>query len=321
MFSRCGACILAENERSRAADLHSTMLIHPDRLFPSEPKTREVERLLYENVRGLPIISPHGHTRAEWFARNEPFPDPAALIVQLDHYICRMLYSRGVSLDDLEIGVRESRNPRRVWRVFAEHYYLFRGTPTRTWLDQTFEEVFGLHDHLAKETADVYFDTISQRLQSPEFLPRALFDRFHIEVLATTDSPLDSLEHHQTIRNSNWKRRVVPTFRPDPVVDPEHCGFLENVGALGDQSGEDVTSWKGYLCALRSTRKRFQDIGCTATDHGHPTAATADLPESEASSLYDRVRSGRADASQRELFRAQMLTEMARMSLDDSLVM
>jgi len=297
------------------------MLIHPDRLFPSEPKTREVARTLYESVRGLPIISPHGHTKAGWFAQNAPFPDPAALIVQPDHYICRMLYSQGISLEDLEIGTRETRNPRKVWSIFAEHYYLFRGTPTRIWLDQTFEEVFGLGDPLAKETADVYFDAISEKLQTSEFLPRSLFDRFRIEVLATTDSPLDSLEHHQAIRDSNWKRRVVPTFRPDPVVDPEHCRFLENVEVLGEKSGEDVSSWSGYLSAMRSTRKHFQDLGCTATDHGHPTAVTADLPQTEAASLYDRVRSGRAEASQRELFRAQMLTEMARMSLDDGMVM
>lgn len=297
------------------------MLNHPDRLFPADPKTREVARTLYQRVRELPIISPHGHTKAEWFARNEPFPDPAALIVQPDHYICRMLYSQGISLEDLEIGVRERKNPRKVWRVFAEHYYLFRGTPTRIWLDQTFEELFGLNDPLTNETADLYFDAISEKLQNPEFLPRMLFDRFHIEVLATTDSPIDALDHHQAIRDSNWKRRVVPTFRPDPVVDPDHCGFLENVGVLGENSGEDTGAWAGYLSALRLARKRFQDLGCTATDHGHPTVATADLSENEAASLYDTVRSGRADASQRELFRAQMLTEMAGMSLDDGLVM
>src|SRR4029077_14243100 len=197
------------------------MLIHPDRLFPSERNTREVARALYEHVRNLPIISPHGHTKAEWFARNEPFPDPAELIVQPDHYICRMLYSQGVSLEDLEIGTREERHPRKVWRIFAEHYHLFRGTPTRIWLDQTFEGVFGLSEPLAKATADVYFDTISERLQSPQFLPRALYEQFNIEVLATTDSPLDSLEHHKAICGSRWKGRVLPTFRPDPVVDPD----------------------------------------------------------------------------------------------------
>jgi glucuronate isomerase len=297
------------------------MLIHPDRLFPCDLKTREVARALYESVRGLPIVSPHGHTKAEWFARNEPFPDPAQLIVQPDHYVCRMLYSRGVTLEDLAIGVQSRRNPRKTWRIFAEHYYLFRGTPTRIWLDQTFEEVFGLKVPLSQETADTYFDTISEQLQSPEFLPCALFDRFRIEVLATTDSPLDSLEHHQAIRASNWKGSVLPTFRPDSVVDPDHRGFLKNVEVLGEKSGEDVSSWKAYLSALRSARERFKKLGCTATDHGHPTAATADLSEAEAAVLYDNVRCGRADASQRELFRAQMLTEMARMSLGDGLVM
>jgi glucuronate isomerase len=297
------------------------MLIHPDRLFPADPETREVARRLYQATRTLPILSPHGHTRAEWFSRNEPFPDPAQLIVQPDHYICRMLYSQGIALEDLEIGVSEQRNPRKVWRIFAENYYLFRGTPTRIWLDQTFEEVFQLTVALSKSTADAYFDAISEKLQSPAFLPRALFDQFKIEALATTDSPLDSLEHHSAIRNSDWRGRVLPTFRPDPVVDPDRRGFQQNVDLLGDHARESVASWKGYLSALRSARRRFQELGCTATDHGHPTAATADLSDREAAALYDKVRGGNATSSDKELFRAQMLTEMAQMSLDDGLVM
>src|SRR5580765_506213 len=297
------------------------MLIHPDRLFPCERSAREVARALYDNVRNLPIVSPHGHTKAEWFALNQPFPDPAQLMVQPDHYICRMLYSQGVSLEELEIGVRDGRNPRKVWGAFAEHYHLFRGTPSRIWLDQTFDEVFGLTEPLGNKTADLYFDTISAKLQSPEFLPRALYERFNIEVLATTDSPLDSLEHHKAIGDSKWKGHVVPTFRPDPVVDPDHPGFLTNLDTLAGKSGEEVGSWKGYLAALKTMRERFERLGCTATDHGHPTAATADLSELEASGLYVRIKAGQADASQRELFRAQMLTEMARMSLEDGLVM
>src|ERR1700740_2449790 len=173
------------------------MLIHPDRLFPSEHNTREVTRALYEHVRNLPIVSPHGHTKAEWFARNEPFPDPAQLVVQPDHYICRMLYSQGVTLEDLQIGTREERNGRKVWRIFAEHYHLFRGTPTRIWLDFAFQELFGLTERLSGKNADPYFDAISEKLSTPEFLPRALYQRFHIEILATTNSPLDSLADHQ----------------------------------------------------------------------------------------------------------------------------
>jgi glucuronate isomerase len=154
------------------------MLIHPDRLFPAEPGTRKIARTLYEHVRTLPIVSPHGHTQAAWFARNEPFPDPAKLFVQPDHYIFRMLYSQGVSLEDLEIGQPEVKDARRVWRIFASHYYLFRGTPTRLWLDFAFQELFGLEQRLSEETADLYFDTISEKLRTPEFLPRALYERF-----------------------------------------------------------------------------------------------------------------------------------------------
>jgi glucuronate isomerase len=297
------------------------MLIHPDRLFPAESNARRIATTLYQHVRTLPIVSPHGHTQAAWFAGNQPFSDPPQLFVQPDHYVSRMLYSQGVSLEDLEMGQRELKDARKVWRIFAAHYYLFRGTPTRLWLDFAFQELFGLQDRLSEKTADPYFDTISEKLQTPEFLPRALYERFNLEVLATTDSPLDSLSDHEAIRESDWKARIVPTFRADPVVDPEFTGFAENIAKLAEQTGEDSSTWAGYLNALRKTRLRFRELGCTATDHGHPTARTANLRELEAAELFRRVIAGSADAQQQELFRAQMLTEMARMSLEDGLVM
>jgi glucuronate isomerase len=297
------------------------MLIHSDRLFPPEPGTRRIARTLYEGVRNLPIISPHGHTHAVWFAKNEPFSDPASLFVRPDHYIVRMLYSQGVSLEDIEIGRTTLRNPREVWRIFASHYFLFRGTPTRMWLDSAFQELFGLEQRLSEKTADMYFDTISEKLGTPEFLPRALYERFNLEVLATTDSPLDSLTGHQALRESNWKGRILPTFRPDSVVDPEFEGFAENIVTLSEKAGEDTSTWAGYLHALRVMRARFRELGCTATDHGHPTARTANLPAAEAAQLFHRVIAGGGDAGQHEFFRAQMLTEMARMSLEDGLVM
>jgi glucuronate isomerase len=297
------------------------MLIDENRLFPSESGTRKIAKALYAHVRDLPIISPHGHTQAAWFAKNQPFPDPAKLFVEPDHYVYRMLYSQGVPLEDLEIERAELKDARKVWRIFASHYYLFRGTPTRLWLDFAFQELFGLEERLSEKTADLYFDTISEKLLTPEFLPRALYERFNLEVLATTDSPLDSLDDHSAIRESKWKARILPTFRPDPVVDPEFAGFAGLIRKLGENTGEDTATWAGYLYALRKTRARFRELGCTATDHGHPTAQTADLPTLEAAELFRRVLAGNADAQQQELFRAQMLTEMAQMSLEDGLVM
>jgi glucuronate isomerase len=296
-------------------------ILHPDRLFPADPETRSIARRLYASISDLPIISPHGHTEAAWFAKNEPFPDPTQLLILPDHYIYRMLYSQGVSMRELGIRQTGAIDSRKIWRIFAEHYHLFRGTPTRMWLDYEFEVLFGLDQRLSASTADHYFDVIAEKLKQPEFLPRALYERFRIEVLSTTDSPLDSLEHHAAIRESNWTARILPTFRPDSVVDPMFQGFHENVARLGEQTGEDTTKWAGYLNALRKSRERFKSLGCTATDHGHPTANTANLNKQEAEKLFTVVLSGNASAEQQELFRAQMLTEMARMSIDDGLVM
>lgn len=294
------------------------------RLFPSDPAARAVAAKLYETVRDLPILSPHGHTDPAWFAKDEPFPNPAALFIQPDHYIFRMLYSQGISLESLgipQMDGKQKADPREVWRIFAKNYYLFRGTPTRLWLDYSFSTLFGLKERLSPENADLYYDTISKALETPEFRPRALFEKFRIEVLSTTDSPLDTLEYHKAIRESGWKGRVLPTFRPDAVVDAEYLGFVENIEKLGEVSGESIATFKGYLNALRNRRAFFKSMGATATDHGHLTAMTADLDAGAAESLYQRILSGKSTPEEQQLFQAQMLTEMAGMSVEDGLTM
>lgn len=301
------------------------MLLHEDRLFPSEPSARSVARSLYASVKDLPIISPHGHTDPAWYALNEPFPDPAQLFVVPDHYVFRMLYSQGIPLETLGIptktGTTVEADGRKIWSIFAEKYYLFRGTPTRMWLDHAFATLFGFEERLSPENADRYYDVIGDHLTKPEFLPRALFERFNIEIIATTESPLDALQHHQTIRASEWPGRVVTAYRPDNVIDPDHPDFTKNLDTFSELTGEDCRNWDGYLAAHRTRRAFFKEMGATSTDHGHPTAATADLSEAEKRSLFGKVTSCEFTPAEAELFRAQMLTEMATMSLDDGLVM
>ena len=300
-------------------------LLDPDRLFPIEPGARGLARDLYETVRGLPIISPHGHTDPRWYAENAPFPDPAQLFVVPDHYVFRMLCSQGVPLAALGVprsdGGPTETDGRKIWHRFAENYHLLRGTPSRLWLDHTFETVFGLDHRLSAGTADHYYDTIAECLARPEFRPRALFERFGIEAISTTDGALDDLRWHAAIRDSGWPGRVVPAYRPDAVVDPDFEGFAGNLDRLGEITGCDTGTWAGYLEAHRARRTFFREYGCTSSDHGHPTARTEDLAPAEAEALFDRIRAGRAGAGDAETFRGQMLTEMARMSLDDGLVL
>jgi len=299
--------------------------LHPDRLFPSDSVIRDIARRLYQQVKDLPIISPHGHTDPRWFSENKPFENPAALLIQPDHYLLRMLYSQGISLESMGIarrdGVAVEQDPRKIWKLFASHYYLFRGTPTRLWLDYVFLNVFSMTEVLSEHTAELYFDHIDALLKTPEFLPRALFERFNIEVLATTESPLNDLCHHQAIQASDWQGRVITAFRPDPVLDPEDANFVENVAKLASITGEDTSSFSGYLAALRQRRLFFKERGATSTDHGHPSALTADLSLAETEKLYAGALAGQLTVAESELFRAQMLTEMAIMSLDDGLVM
>jgi glucuronate isomerase len=300
-------------------------LLVPDRLFPVDPQTRGIARELYQSVADKPIISPHGHTDPRWYAENQPFPDPAQLFITPDHYVFRMLFSQGISLESLGVpradGGPTETDGRKIWRLFAENYHLFRGTPSRLWLDHAFQDVFGMTVPVSKATADETYDHIADCLTKPEFLPRALFERFNIEAIATTESPLDDLRWHRMIRDSGWKGRVVTAYRPDAVVDPEFAGFADNVAQLGELTGEDTSTWEGYLQSHRVRRAYFKEFGATSSDHGHPTARTEDLPAHEAAALFAKALKGLCTAEEADVFRGHMLTEMARMSLEDGLVL
>lgn len=301
------------------------MLLHEDRLFPAEPTMRAIARRLYAPIRDLPIVSPHGHTDPRWFAENKPFPDPATLFVKPDHYIFRMLYSQGVRLEDLGIARKDGgeveSDPRKIWRLFASHWHLFRGTPTRLWFEHAASTIFGVEERLSPANADAIYDRIAEKLTQPEYLPRALFERFNIEAIATTEGALDDLRWHDMIRASGWAGKVVTAYRPDSIVDPEFEGFAGNLDRFGELTGENVQSWSGYLAAHRQRRDYFRQRGATSSDHGHASARTANLSKSECEALFARVVAGKASAEDADLFRGQMLTEMAKMSLDDGLVL
>lgn len=300
--------------------------LHSDRLFPADPERRAVCRTLYERVKDLPIISPHGHTDPSWFAGNNNFSNPAELLIIPDHYVLRMLYSQGVSMEAMGIKPKDGgtyeTDPRKVWQTFAAHYYLLAGTPSRMWFDHVLSEVFGVTDALCAQTADAIYDMIDAALKTDAFKPRALLDRFQIDLIATTEGALDDLRHHKAMIGSGYEHRVITTFRPDDVVDASNPDFAKNLQKLSDLTGCDTRDWAGYLKALLVRRKYFRDVGrATATDHGHPSARTADLSPAECQALLDVCLSGGASPEQCDLFCAQMLTEMAGMSLEDGMTL
>jgi glucuronate isomerase len=291
----------------------NALRLHPDRFFPPDPATRAAARALFARVEKLPILSPHGHTDPKWFATDAPFEDATSLFLWPDHYVMRMLYSQGVTLEAL--GLQDSNADRRgAWRLFGANYHLFRGTPSRLWLDHVFVTVFGFTERLSADNADHYYDAINAALATDAFRPRALFERFAIEKIATTEGALDRLADHETLAR-DWPGRVITTYRPDDVIDPDKDDFAANVERFG------ATSWTSYLQAHYDRRAFFRAHGATATDHGHPTAATASLSTADASALFDRLMRGKREAGDAELFRAQMLTEMAKMSCDDGMTM
>ncbi len=299
--------------------------LSPDRFFDAEPSIRRVARILYEETAGLPLICPHGHVDPALLAENRPFPEPAALLIVPDHYIFRMLYSRGVPLERLGIPTRDGTSvetdPRRIWQLFAEHYYLFLGTPTGVWLEHELSEVFGIHSALNGATAQSVYDAIAERLASPEFLPRALFDRFRIELLATTDAATDALAHHQAIRDSGWSGRVIPTFRPDALFRIALAGWRQELQSLEVCVGRELSTAGAFCDALAERRAFFKSMGATATDHAVVEPYTEWLSPAALEALYQKARSGVATPADQRAFEAHLLIEMARQSVDDGLVM
>jgi glucuronate isomerase len=300
---------------------------HETRYFSPDERTRPIALHLYESVRDLPLVCPHGHVDPRLFSKpDHTFGSPTELLITPDHYILRMLYAQGVSLETMGIprldGGPVESDPRRIWQVFAEHFYLFRGTPSGMWLRDELRDVFGIETKLNSANAQMIYDTIAAKLKTPAFRPRALYEQFNIEVLCTTDAATDTLEHHQKIRESGWEGRILPTFRPDGVINAIHTpAWRANIDKLSAVSGISVTTYKAYIDALEQRRVFFRKMGATATDHGADYATTLVMDDGEAEDLFRRALQGDADERDANRFTAHMLTEMARMSAEDGLVM
>jgi glucuronate isomerase len=307
---------------SRTAD---ALVLHEDRYFDPDPAIRRAARAIYDDTRALPLICPHGHVDPRLLADDEPFAEPTALIITPDHYIFRMLYSQGIPLESLGIPTRDGtpveQDPRKIWQRFADHYHLFRGTPTGAWLDHEFHAVFGIRVRFTSESAQLIYDEILERLGSPEFRPRALFDRFDIEVLTTTDKASDGLSAHQAIRASGWGGRVVPCFRPDAVFRIATQSWRSELDALAAAHGSSLDDYPAFIRAIEERRAYFMSLGATSTDHAVLEPHTARLGDAEADRLFQRARRCEADAADQQRFEAHMLMEMARMSTADGLVM
>jgi glucuronate isomerase len=316
--------------------------MNPDRFFSPDPTTRSLARELYLPIASLPIISPHGHVDPRLFADpNATFGSPADLFIIPDHYVTRMLYSQGIPLEELgvkELGIRElgiadspnalipnsqSLDPdhREIWKLFCQNFHLFRGTPSGIWLTHELSEVFGIDEKPSAANADRLFDTLSEKLSSPEFSPRALFVRFNIEVLATTDAATDTLGELQSMRASGWEGKIIPTFRPDAVVNLDAPNWKSNLERLEQVTNQPITNYQAFIRALESRREFFKSMGATASDHAALTPATAELTPAQAEAIFQRALKGQSEPDDPARFTAHMLMEMARMSIEDGLVM
>lgn len=299
--------------------------LHPDRFFEADTTTRNYSRTIYEHIRFLPIVSPHGHIDPALFSENKPFSNPADLFIKPDHYLFRMLYSQGVSLEQLGIVPTDAseyeKNARTIWKLFSNNYYLFSGTPTGVWLDYELNVLMGITERPNETNADKLYDEIAEKLTSPEFLPRSLYEKFNIEVLSTTDSALDPLTHHIRIQSSGWKGRIIPSFRPDIITDIANPVWHSAISTLETTTGISITTFHDYLSAVRKQRLFFKQRGATATDHGVYIPYTNALSDTDVESLFQRALSETAHPEDAINFSGHMLMEHARMSLDDGLVM
>jgi glucuronate isomerase len=302
--------------------MSQSIAANPDRLLPADPGTRSIARDLLQRVQDLPIISPHGHVDAAVIENNTPFPDPAALLVSPDHYVTRLIHANGIPLDKLRAGGATTPESRDIWRTFVEAWPLFEGTASGYWLRTQFDSVFKLGADLGEMSADASYDAIAAKLVEPGFRPRQLFKDFNIEVLATTDDPLDNLASHKAIaEDPTFNGRVLPTFRPDQYLNIAHPTWSANVDRLIAAAGDGATGYAAYITALENRRRYFVEHGAVSADHGVATPATLKLDRAEAERIFELARAGKATAADRNTFEAHMMYQMGRMSVEDGLVM
>jgi len=299
--------------------------LSPDRCFDADPTQRAIARELYASVKDLPLISPHGHVPPALLADpTTRLGTPSELFIIPDHYIFRMLYSQGVALEDLGVPTRDGTpvetDHRRIWQRFAEHYYLFRGTPTGLWLADELVNLFGVTERLDGGSAQRIYDHLAAQLARPEFAPRALLDRFQIELLTTTDAATDTLANHRKL-HADGLRHIRPTFRPDAVVNIANSGWTGAIVALSEASSIDVVDYASYIRALEQRRGVFKELGALATDHAALTPYTARLSGQEATAIFECALRGQASDEDATRFTGHMLIEFARMSAEDGLVM
>lgn len=302
------------------------MTLAHDRYFDPDPKQKEIALRLYEQVASKPLVCPHGHVDPRMFADPDyQFGSPADLLLIPDHYIFRMLYSQGISLESLGVprtdGGSVESDHRKIWQAFAERFYLFRGTPTGMWLAHELEDVFGVKEKLNGKTARAIYDQIAACLAKPEFRPRKMFERFNIAVLATTDAAHDPLPYHKQIQASGWKGRIVPTFRPDAAVNIDRPDWADSIRALGEVCGFEINSYRKLIEALEDRRAYFKSMGATATDHAAVTPFTIELSDAEADAIFGRALKGTATAEDATRFTGHLIMQNARMSIEDGLVM
>lgn len=295
------------------------MVLAPDRLFDPDPSQKSAATDLYALVQNLPIVSPHGHVDPSLFSdpkRN--FGNPVELLIQPDHYVLRMFYSQHIPYQRL---LSKEEDPRKIWQLFAENFYLFRGTPSGMWLSHSLESVFGVIEKLDGESAPRIYDKIDAALRSPAYAPRTVFDKLKIEVLATTDAATDTLQYHKAIRESGWGGRIIPTFRPDGVTNLDAPGWRQNIDSLSAVSGVAIGDYRSFITALEQRRDYFRSMGATATDTSPATPDTTPLEPADAEAIFQRALRGKATAADVARFAANILFEMARMSVEDGLVM
>jgi glucuronate isomerase len=295
-------------------------------LFDPDPLVREYAMRLYEEVENLPLISPHGHVSPVLFADDVyRFGSPADLLVIPDHYVTRMLYAYGIKLEALgipsKVGAVVEQDHRKIWQRFADHFFLFRGTPSGVWINNELRNVFHLEEKLSGETAQTIYDQIDEQIKSPEFSPRRLYDQFNLEVLCTTDAATDLLVHHEKILASNWQGRILPTFRPDSVINLDNPDWSTEIQKLSQVCGIEINNYDLFITAMEDRRAYFKQMGATATDHAALKANTQPMSHATASQIFDRALIKKTERGDAERFTAHMLYEMARMSVEDGLVM
>ncbi|TZF85941.1 glucuronate isomerase (plasmid) [Pedobacter sp. BS3] len=272
-------------------------------------QTKTAQRLYHDFAKAMPIIDYHNHLIPEQIANDINFENITQAWLYGDHYKWRAMRANGVN----EKYITGNASDFEKFEKWAETVPYTMRNPLYHWTHLELQRYFNVNELLSGKTAHSVYDNCSAKLQTSEYSVRGLLRKMNIQVLCTTDDPVDNLEYHQQIAGSGFEIKALPAFRPDKAMNSDDISALNTyINKLEEVSNTSISSLQQYLDALKKRHDYFAQNGCSVSDHGLEQIYAEDYTEEEIVAIFGKIRANQAISHQENLkFKSAMLVYFA----------